>query len=193
QILGVASPVTIELYDGYLANGLDANAGVYAKITSPNATVTFSADKSGGLATPNLSMTGLSARKGLIAGNPDDAASGVIRPSEFFGDTSAQLFGTIPLGSLIPVDNEVADAAQNAPEIRSKLLPDAKATTSIVTHIKWQPALQNYSLDPLDVEFDASSSLTLEVTLTRGVSGGPASSQAVGELKSFHLTFKRVI
>lgn len=195
HLLGVSSPVTIELYAGYLAGGLDAHAGVYADITSGAVPVQWSADKAGGLATPNLSLTALSARKGLVSGKADDAAAGIIKPSEFFGDLGAKLFGTIPLSDLIPVDHlGGADAATCAPEIRSQLLPDAKSPQTIVTRIKWAPVLQDYSAGALTVHFDAGSALTLDVKLSRSLAaGGAASSQAKGELKFFWLTFENVI
>ena len=52
----------------------------------------------------------------------DHAAGGVIDPSEYFGPVDAKLFGTIPLGSLIPIDPAtlVANASNNAPEIRGR-------------------------------------------------------------------------
>ena len=64
----------------------------------------FSADRSGGFAQPNIVLTALSARKGLVSGSASDAAQGKINPAAYFGATDAKLFGTIPLGDLIPVD-----------------------------------------------------------------------------------------
>ncbi|HLY43004.1 MAG TPA: hypothetical protein VKR52_17450 [Terracidiphilus sp.] len=196
QILGTASPVTVQLYSGYLQNGMDSNAGVYAEVTNPQPTISFNAGQSGGFSTPVLVMTALSARKGLVAGNADHAAQGTMDPSEFF-DLTAQLFGTVPLQKLIPVDSSnLAPAAQNAPEIRTVLKPNSKAPTTSVTTVQWSPQLQNYENDPVKVEFNQnglSSALNLKAQLTRNLAGGPPSSQITGQLTNFRLNLLGVI
>ena len=196
QILGSSSPVTVQLYTGYLQNGLDSNAGVYAQVTNPQPTIGFNAGQSGGFSTPVLVMTALSARKGLVAGNADDAAAGKMNPAEFF-DLSAQLFGEVPLQKLIPVDgSSLAPAAQNAPEIRTSLKPNAKNPTQSITKIEWSPQLKNYENDPVHVEFNQnglSSALTLKATLTRNLTGGPPSSDINGQLTNFQVNLLGVI
>ena len=196
QILGTASPVTITLYSGYLQNGLDSNAGVYASITNPQPTIGFSAGQSGGFSTPVLVLTSLSARKGLVAGKAADAAAGNINPAEFF-DLSAKLFGTVPLQKLIPVNSSnLASAAQNAPEIRTVLQPNSKNPTSTVTKIQWAPQLQDYEQDPVKVQFNQnglSSALTLKAVLTRNMTGGPPTSEISGQLTNFQLNLLGVI
>ena len=147
HLLGITTPFDIGWYDGYLKNGLDSKAGVFAEVLTPKS-VEFSADKAGGLSTPKLTLTALSARKGLVAGNPDDAAGGNIRPSEFFGDVTAQLFGVIPLGQLIPVNNMLADAALNAPTITTAMSPNSTSPDTIITKLHWTPQLQKYQQSP---------------------------------------------
>jgi hypothetical protein len=196
QILGAATPVEIELYPGYLQNNLDSNAGVYAVIPNNPPTISFNAGQSGGFSTPVLVMSALSARKGLVAGSPDDAAAGNMNPSEFF-DLSAKLFGTVPLQKLIPVGaDSFAPAAQNAPEIRTALKPNSKAPTQSITTINWSPQLTDYENDPVHVEFDQlglSSALTLKAQLTRNLAGGPPTSQITGQLTNFQLNLLGVI
>jgi hypothetical protein len=196
QILGTASPVTAQLYSGYLQNGLDSNAGVYAEITNPQPTLAFSAGQSGGFSTPVLVMSALSARKGLVAGKAADAAAGNINPTEFF-DLSAKLFGTVPLQKLIPVNSSnLATAAQNAPEIRTVLHPNSTNPTSMVTKIQWSPQLQDYEQDPVKVQFiqnGLTSALTLKAALTRNMTGGPPSSEINGQLTNFRLNLLGVI
>ena len=68
EILGQQTAVLIELYTPYLASGLDPNAGVFAEIEGAQPGVSFSADRSGGFAQPNIVLTALSARKGLVSG-----------------------------------------------------------------------------------------------------------------------------
>jgi hypothetical protein len=197
QILGSASPVNIQLYSRYLSGDLDAHAGVFAQISGTPPAIQFSADKAGGFATPNLSLTALSARKGLIAGNPDDAANGLIRPAEFFADLSARLFGTVPLQALIPVDGSgAASADQNAPQIKNSLKPNAKNPDTLVTQVSWSPQLTHYEKDPVHVEFDQkgqTSALTLRTTLTRSLKGAAAESSVNGELTNFMVTLLGVV
>ena len=191
QILGLSTPLTISLYKPYLQGGLDGNAGVYADVGGTQPSLTFTADQSGGLGTPNLTLTALSARKGLVAGNASDAAAGVITPAEFFTDLNAQLFGTIPLKDLIPVNAQnQAPATQNAPEIRTVLTPNHKNPTASVTKVQWSPQLQDYSQPPVKIQFNqngATSALNLKATLTRSLIGAPPKSQVVGNLTNFQL------
>lgn len=198
RLLGQQVPVVIGFYAPYLASGLDAFAGVFAEIVSGPPAIGFSADKAGGFATPNLSLTAVSARKGLISGEAALAAAGRIKPSDFFGAVDARLFGTIPLGNLIPVDPATltADATINAPTIRNSLTPDRIHPTAMVTKLAWQPAVQDFSADPVKIEFNTDgqpSELTLSVAITRQLDGSPASTQALGRLTFFRLSLLGVV
>jgi hypothetical protein len=206
ELLGTSSPVSIQYYSDYLASGMDSFAGVFAELATgatalpapPN--VAFSANKAGGLATPSFSITALSARKGMVAGLPKDAATGYIDPSVYFGglDITAQLFGTIPLGQLIPIDaiTKKATSKQNAPEIRSLSLPNQTAPTQIVTRVKWEPQLQPYSVGPVTIAFNKNSQnskLSLNATITRPLDGSPSQSSIKGTLSNFEITLLGVV
>ncbi|HEY2439405.1 MAG TPA: hypothetical protein VGI07_04190 [Solirubrobacteraceae bacterium] len=199
QLLGLTTGVDIALYDGYLTTGLDGHAGVYASLVGTHGTVppvTFTADKAGGLATPNVSPTALSARKGVVAGPADDAAQGVIDPAQFFGGVSipGKLFGAVPLSDLIKVDSSgTADASQNAPEIRTKLSPNAQHPQKSVTTVTWQPTVESYNQDPLKVTFHDAAVLALTTTITRDLQGGAPSSKVNGELSNFTIDLLGVI
>lgn len=201
-LTGSSPNIGIHLYSGYLNTGLDSNAGVFAQINAPPP-VGFTADKSGGFATPNLSVSAISARKGLVGGQPSDAAAGLIDPAAFFGDVSAKLFGTVPLKNLIPVDSitKKASAGQNAPEIRTQSIPNQKNPQKVITKVNWAPQLQNYPLttsisDPLQIQFNTDnnkSALTLHATLERFLDGSPPTSQIHGALSNFEITLFGVI
>ena len=197
ELLGTSPKITIRQYQPYLDSGLDSNAGVYAEINNPPG-VSFPADKAGGFATPSISVTGVSARKGLVGGDPNDAAGGLIDPSAFFGDISAKLFGTIPLQNLIPIDaiTKKANAAQNAPEIRSQALPNHKNPQKIITRVNWEPQLQDYTEGPVTLAFNSDgnkSALTLHASLQRSLDGSPPTSEVNGQLSSFLITLLGVI
>jgi len=192
QLLGTTTPITVEFYQPYLNTGLDAHAGVYVDIPMPPPVLAFAANQAGGFAVPNLTPTALSARKGLIAGSPDDAAAGRIDPSQFF-DITAQLFGVIPLQILIPASN---NAAQNAPEISSKSLPNSKSPTSIVTKIAWNPKpLQTFgnANSIFQLTFIASSELKVTALIQRDLKGGPPTTNITGSLSNFEIILASVI
>jgi hypothetical protein len=206
ELLGTSSPVSIQYYEPYLTSGMDSNAGVFAELATgatalaPPPAVAFSANKAGGFATPSFAITALSARKGMVAGSPDDAAQGYIDPSAYFGGLSitAQLFGTIPLGQLIPIDaiTKKATSKQNAPEIRSLTLPNKSAPTQIVTRVKWEPQLQDYSIGPVKIAFNSdgqTSKLSLNATITRPLDGSPSQSSIKGTLSKFEITLLGVV
>lgn len=198
QLLGTSTGVDVKLYDGYLGSGLDAHAGVFVEVAGTPASVSFTADKAGGFATPNLALTGLSARKGLVAGPAADAAAGVIDPTAFFGGVSVpgKIFGTIPLAKLIPIPaSGKADASRNAPEIRTHLVPNTTNPTSVVTNVEWQPDLKDYTEGPVTLQFNqnGTSALTLKAKIERSLTGAGATSDIDGELTSFQIALFDVI
>jgi hypothetical protein len=204
ELLGVTTPVDIQFYQPYLQTGLDTNAGVFVNVLGLSGgglpEISFSANKAGGFATPGFTITALSARKGMVAGSADDAAHGLIQPSLFFGGLSVQpkLFGTIPLGDLIPVDPATHRAAslKNAPEIRSKYVPNKKQPTQVVTTVKWSPDLTDYSIDPIEIKFNSdgnNSTLSLEGTLVRPLNGASPQSKIQGSLDHFLITLLGVV
>jgi len=199
-LIGSDTPVQIAYYGPYLAEGLDPHAGVFAQIVGTPPRVVFSADKSGGLARPNLALTALSARKGLVSGDPGDAASGVIDPSAYFGDPDAKLFGTIDLGQLIPLPSgqNVADASSNAPEIRTQAIPNRRHPAVLRSTINWEPQLQDFTPagSPVSIVFNQDgqkSALRLHVRLEQHLDGSPPVSQAHGLISAFQLRLFGVI
>ncbi|MGA7409601.1 MAG: hypothetical protein WBW33_03890 [Bryobacteraceae bacterium] len=204
ELLGVTTPVDIQFYQPYLQTGLDPNAGVFVDVSGLSGgtlpQISFSANKAGGFATPGFTITALSARKGMVAGSADDAAHGLIEPSIFFGGLSVEpkLFGTIPLGDLIPVDQitHKAVSLKNAPEIRSKYVPNKKQPTQVVTTVKWSPELTDYSIDPIEIQFNSdgnNSALSLEGTLVRPLDGSAPQSKIQGSLDHFLITLLGVV
>jgi hypothetical protein len=204
-LTGQNTAVLITLYQPYLSHGIDPNAGVFAQIVGPAPPVSFSADKSGGFARPNIALTALSARKGLVSGDPDDAAGGLIDPAAYFGSIDAKLFGTIDLGQLIPLDvitqspvRHLAHASQNAPEIRTRSLPNRRHPKQLITVINWSPQLTDYQPagSPVSIIFNQDgqvSSLTLRVHLETNLDGTPPVSSAHGRLSDFELRLFGVI
>jgi hypothetical protein len=200
NLLGRQVAVLVGYYQPYLQVGMDPHAGVFLDIVGNPPGVGFTADKAGGLATPNLTLDALSARKGLVSGSADHAAQGVISPSEYFGPMDAKLFGTIPLGDLIPIDPStlVADATNNSPEVRCKFDPNRTDPVTSTTHIVWKPDLTDYK-PPGSVVFcefnqdSQSSELILKVEIVRKFDGTPTTTTAHGRLSNFRLTLLGIV
>jgi hypothetical protein len=195
-LLGSAKPIPIRLYPGYLDNGLDPNAGVFADLVQ-TVPVKFPANKSGGFGTPDLTLQALSARKGLVGGSPDDAAAGLIDPAAFFDEKGARIFGTIPVKDLIPVDSHnKANAALNSPEIRARSLPNRRDAKTEITRLNWEPQLQNFARGPVRIFFNSGgrkSILALHARMQRSMDGSPPQSVIRGRLTSFRLSLLGVV
>lgn len=139
QILGTTTPTTFKLFDDYVSKGLDQVSGVFADLT-PFATpaLQFSADKAGGIATPNLSVAGLSALSGPVGGKLANAAQNLLDPGDFF-DLTAQLFGSVTIKDLLSTVPGLIDAGKNGPKITAQVLPDPSNPQQIVTSLHWSP------------------------------------------------------
>lgn len=199
QLLGTNAASTIKLYDGYLANGLDPHAAVFAQLASGTGAnlspvtlpVSFSADKAGGFATPNLSVSSISRALGPLAGDPAKAAQDTFNPGDFFPAGTASLFGVFDLAQLIPVSGTTHD---NAPKIKITPQP-ANAPTEIVTTIDWTPALKPVTVGPLTLTpLAPHPQLQVHGTITKPVTGSQAGSFLfTGELADIRLEFAEVI
>jgi hypothetical protein len=86
DLIGDSTPIAVRYATAYKQVGLtpNGNAGaLYLELVNKLG-LGFSADKSGGVATPNMDVTALSAIKGPVGGNPAKFASGQFDPKEFF-------------------------------------------------------------------------------------------------------------
>lgn len=136
-------------------------------------------DKSGGLASPDLQIRGLSRALGVSGGDPQALRSGSFSPASFFaGPASPRLLGGI---SLLEVIAEVAvPAGEVAPtsalSITSRRTPDA-----IEALIRWTPDLKP---DSLGIFEPGSGRLRLDATVRTPLdpADGTATSLVDGEL-----------
>jgi hypothetical protein len=139
-------------------------------------------NKSGGVATPDLEIRGLSRSLGVAAGDPAALRTGTFDPASFFaGPASPKLLGGISLLDIIvPV---LLPAGEPAPgtalSITSRRTPQAIEAT-----LRWTPELQ---ADPLGIFEPGTFRLDALVrTPLDGIAGTP-SSRIDGELSSFSL------
>ena len=150
QLLGTDTNTTIRLYEPYIQNDLDPHAGVFAEIVkdtgvalvADNMPVTFTADKAGGIATPNLNLSNLTRAHGPLAGSAANAAQDQFDANDFFGGLSGdlipKLFGAIKLTDLLPIGGG-ASAATNAPKTQFTVEDGGK---TIVVRFSWKPGVR---------------------------------------------------
>ncbi|MGA2256759.1 MAG: hypothetical protein ABSG53_19085, partial [Thermoguttaceae bacterium] len=187
QITGQPGAVPIKLYQKYV-EGDFGPGGVYVENTSGSATgVNFSADQSGGVATPNLNVAGLSRQFGTVSGTLDKIASGTFDPKDYFGGISdAKLFGVIPLMDLV----QAIFGDDTVPALVTNRLPN-----SVETKLHWAPHVDDYSLGPISLQFtgDKTTSFTIDADIVTQLTGGPPQASIQGALKDFTLTLADVI
>lgn len=110
RIARTSTPASVVFQDLYLREGFSTNNGGEVFLAAdpdpaaPKLGVVFSAqgDRSGGLLTPDMVLSGLSRITGPVSGDLDTAASGSFSPTAWFGAiTGAKLFGVLPLADIL--------------------------------------------------------------------------------------------
>jgi hypothetical protein len=89
-------------------SGLNATGQVLLKVVGALDMSFGNSEKSGGFMAPNLSITGLSRKRGPVGGNLDKFGNGEFKPKEFFDKIDAKIFGVFQLGDILTelgVDN----------------------------------------------------------------------------------------
>ncbi len=125
NITGQRKPLKIQLED-------DNNpGGVIARLhpASGKLAVNFngSGNKTGGSLSPNFSITGLSRTYGAISGKIEDVKNKLMDPASFF-DTSAKLFGIIPLSSIIKATTDLVAGESPIPALKNIETDEARIT-----------------------------------------------------------------
>ncbi len=154
QLLGKDVPATVKFHETYLKSGFGGkeNKGeVFLDVLNkPELDFAGSGDKTGGLVTPNFSITGLSRLLGPTGGTPEKIASGQFDPEDFFKDVleKAKLFGGIALKTILRAVEIVGTLTglRNAPQM--------------VTHEVW---LNPKTKKPVEPESEGAERVT-EVT-----------------------------
>jgi len=160
HLLGRPTASRVALYQGYVDSGFDGNVGLFARcLDAPS--VSFSADKSGGMATPNLDVSGIGRLKGAVAGDLDSAAAGDFDPKAVFsGITGASLLGSVHLGDLV---SAAGGQDSSAPQIAVAMVPGSNPPQTVTT-LTWHPPLNQGSYGPVSVDGDTDLSITSTIT-----------------------------
>ncbi|HEX7276305.1 MAG TPA: hypothetical protein VF244_02930 [Acidimicrobiales bacterium] len=147
-----------------------------------------SADKAGGLATPNFAIAALSRAIGPVGGVLDDLRKGTFDPKTFF-DLGAKLLGSLKLGDVIQKLTEAQSLGQYGPKIQTIIQPKPPAIPEkVITRLDWKPKLEQF--DPLKI-FESKgeeSGLTLKAEIVTDLKDAAASTFSVeGLLRNVNL------
>jgi hypothetical protein len=185
QITGQPGAVSIEYFPDYVASDFGAG-GVFVRTAGAPLAVGFRGDQSGGVATPNLQVSGLSRRFGTVSGPLNKIASGNFDPTDYFGDLNARLFGIIPLKDLI----QAIFGDSTVPNLVTERLP-----TAIQTKLHWAPKVfQEKTFLLVTLAFDnVDTALTLDALIETPLTGGSPQVSIKGALTGFSLSLANVI
>jgi hypothetical protein len=185
RLIASIGPQKIKLADAYLDAGVNA-AALFAEVLSAPA-LQIPAERAGALATPNLTITGLSERLGPLGGVPGDLANGTFDPSSFFA-SSARLLGGIELSAI--VDPAFGDS--QFPVIGSNH-EVVDGVPSVVTTLSFKPAVHEFGSFRRR-EAGGPPALLIDTVVRRPLVGSAAPEHVVhGSLSQFTLRLAGVI
>jgi hypothetical protein len=188
-ILGRKADAQLSYDPTFLNRGFGGadNAGeVFAKlIDGANLKLEFPGDKAGGLAKPDMSVTGLSRSQGAVAGTLDKVSKGSFDPSDYFGAVlSAKVLG-IPLSSIIAVaglDKMPSYVVENIGQSPGGVPKQVKTT------MVWVPQLQ--PSDPpifMNARDSTPASMSITVTIVKDAGSAPPTMDVVGIMRDFEI------
>ena len=214
-ITGARTATTIALFDDYLASGFGAAGGVFATVVKEGPAggdgmptlvgdevgAGFSAERGGGIATPNMRISVLSRRHGPLAGDVAKAAANTFDPSSFFPKglpDAGKLFGSFSLADIVRLPAGGQSMDKDAPKMRVRTEPVLPAGAKVIADLDWHPTVSD--VDAGLVRFIASdhgSAATLDVTAhietLVSAAGASATSSIDGALRNFRVEFVNAV
>lgn len=183
QLVGHGAPVGITIDDDYVTSGWPAQpkGDVFARL--PDALqMKFGAGQSGGVATPNLAIGGISRRFGPVGGTKAGITNfnkaQKFDPSDFFAGAQAKILGGIDLFQIVkPLFGD-----GTVPTMTSTPEGDLDAPKAVVTTLVWQPGVKEFG----PFKPGPSAELSLEARVrTDLVDPTKSESSITGHLKDF--------
>ncbi|WP_143005545.1 hypothetical protein [Desulforhopalus singaporensis] len=181
-----------KLYEQYGFEGKNGQGEIYAQVVGANPLI-FNADQSGGVATPNINIAGLSRRMGPVGGNvaeqgkePSilaDFGAGTFDPEEYFKGVAdeAMIFGGIKLFELFSTKM----SSSHAPRLENRPVYKKDELLAIETRLIWEPPLE-----PRVKTFNTlkgKAKFKLEVLMVNSLDGNPPESSMRGVLTDFSI------
>jgi len=190
QLTGGPGDLSIVYFQGYITGGMGPGE-VFAQKTGTPLPVGFNGKQSGGVATPNLTVSGLSRKFGTVSGaKPDNIAAGNFNASDIFSDAGAKLFGVINIADLI---DAVAGAANTAPTVITNRLPDQISTSLTFSPVVHATYSELGGFIQLNFTGDLTKDLLLSASIVMPLTGGAPQVTIHGELNNFTLSLGNVI
>ncbi len=189
QLVGTKAETEIHYYADYIANDFDSGNEVFAELRN-KVQAKFSADKAGGIATPNLSITGITRKLGVVSGDLGKAAKNYFDPSDFFKDAgdAATLFGKLKLSDLIlpgTFDEALAPTIQHLP-----------LSGRPTVRLYWKPSIvKEFKKDKDFLKFTKEGDTIFEIEgiIEQPTDRNAGKSKFIGSLTHFSLEFLGVI
>lgn len=213
QLLGTDAPTEIAFEDDYLAHGFDGanRTGLFARIVKESATAThdlvahkvqaeLAAEQAGGIATPDLSISGLTRELGPLAGNDlGRLRSNDFDPAAFFEDVknAAKLFGTIPLVDLLT--GGTMDEGAPKVELATEPVPGSPTKRKLTATLRFEPKVRPAKVGIVSLAPGPNARLAIGGRVERIVEvpaagpPGPATSAFDGELSDFTIELLNVV
>jgi len=190
QLIGAAAATKLTIDDAYVAGWTGTPVGeVFARLPD-GLPMEFKADRSGGVATPNINIGGLSRRFGAVGGsqqNVGDFNGNTFDPSEYFKGLQAKILGGIDLFDIVQTGLPVAE--DNVPVVTH--LPqgaDPLAPSATTTSLTWTPPVTESGPYKPRTPPAGKPSLRLECDVTKALADSAAPTTTVkGELNAFDL------
>jgi hypothetical protein len=192
QLSGGSGEMPIKFFADYLNTGMGLGE-VFAQNTDAPLPVGFNGKQSGGVATPSLTVSGLSRKFGTVSGSdPTKISQGQFDPSDIFQDLdNAKLFGYISLADLLKAVDDLDPSL--APILTTQRLPN-----QITTTLSFKPKVpKTFSalggFISLTFNGDQTQALVLNATIVMPLTGGDPQVTIHGELNSFTLSLAQVV
>ncbi len=181
QVSGASLNPTIEYYPGFIAKNFHGG-DVFAQIAGKAVPLNFEANKSGGVATPNFAIGGLSRQLGPV-GDLAGVAGGKFEPSKYLGE-GAKLLGGILLKEIF----EVIELLTGGEGKEALKLKQSTTDESVTVTMNWEakPPTLKPSPEEIFAPDEKEASFTLEVKVVTMLAHPAQSTFTVqGVLKHF--------
>lgn len=173
QLTGSGDPLHVEFEATYLEHGFTTGSPNKGELllrcpTPVGLALSDRSDRTGGLASPSMNISGISRLLGPVAGTADKIVDGEFSPTDFFSGMTATLFGVIPLSEVIKGLTSLAGDLPKVPRFLGKTMDQVEGFLDDLARLQEligsQPALWNLVknqiadvLDPIESLFDGSA------------------------------------
>jgi hypothetical protein len=186
-------PPVFKYAQPYLDNGFQAGKPpvfLVLKSGSNSPGLKFPANNSGGMATPNFSIDGLSRDQGPVA-DALNLLGGTFDPKTFFQGLGAKVLGAIDLADII-AQALGSDIATKAPKIQSMpVYPNddkSKPPTALDTTVDWTPDVRKDPLGFFEPKAAKDKTLSIHVKIHTPVADPSKTATTIeGQLVDFNL------